>query len=95
MAHAAGVRIIGGTLTPFQGAGYYSVAGEAKRENVNQWIRASGAFDGVVDFDRTVRDPANPLVVLPAFDSGDHLHPNDAGYQAMATAAAVALDSPR
>ncbi|HEX4705110.1 MAG TPA: SGNH/GDSL hydrolase family protein [Pseudonocardiaceae bacterium] len=95
MAHAAGVRIIGGTLTPFQGAGYYSVAGEAKRENVNQWIRASGAFDGVVDFDRTVRDPANPLVVLPAFDRGDHLHPNDAGYQAMATAAAVALDSPR
>jgi lysophospholipase L1-like esterase len=94
MAHAAGVRIIGGTLTPFQGAGYYSVAGEAERESVNRWIRASGAFDGVVDFDRAVRDPADPLVLLPAFDSGDHLHPNDAGYRAMAVAAAAALRSP-
>ena len=93
MAHAAGVRIIGGTLIPFQGAAYFSAAGEAKRELVNQWIRTSGAFDGVVDFDRAVRDPANPLVMQPAFDSGDHLHPNDAGYQAMAAAAAAALRS--
>lgn len=93
MAHAAGVRIIGGTLTPFQGAGYFSVAGEAKRETVNQWIRTSGAFDGVIDFDRAVRDPANPPVMLPAFDSGDHLHPNDAGYRTMATAAAAALSN--
>jgi lysophospholipase L1-like esterase len=91
MAHAAGVRIIGGTLTPFQGAGYFSVAGEAKREAVNQWIRTSGAFDGVIDFDRAVRDPASPLTMLPAFDSGDHLHPNDAGYRTMATTAAAAL----
>lgn len=91
MAHAAGVRIIGGTLLPFQGAGYYSVAGEGKREIVNQWIRTSGAFDGVIDFDHAVRDPANPLTILPAFDSGDHLHPNDAGYRTMAATAAAAL----
>jgi lysophospholipase L1-like esterase len=95
MAHAAGARIVGGTLLPFQGAGYFSAAGEAKREIVNQWIRTSGAFDGVIDFDRVVRDPANPLVLLPAFDSGDHLHPNDAGYRTMATAAAATLSSVR
>jgi lysophospholipase L1-like esterase len=89
-AHAAGLRIFGGTLLPFQGAFYYSAAGEAKREAVNRWIRVSGAFDGVIDFDRAVRDPANPLQLLPAYDSGDHLHPNDAGYQAMADAVHLA-----
>jgi len=83
-AHAAGLKIFGATLTPFQGAGYYSAKGEAKREAVNTWVRTSGAFDGVIDFDAVVRDPANPLQINPAFDSGDHLHPNDAGYQAMA-----------
>ena len=83
-AHAAGLKIFGATLTPFQGAGYYSAAGEAKREAVNTWIRTSSAFDGVIDFDAVVRDPANPLQLNQAFDSGDHLHPNDAGYQAMA-----------
>jgi lysophospholipase L1-like esterase len=83
-AHAAGLKIAGGTLTPFQGSFYYSAAGEAKREAVNHWIRTSGAFDGVIDFDAAVRDPASPLRMLPAYDSGDHLHPNDAGYQAMA-----------
>jgi lysophospholipase L1-like esterase len=83
-AHAAGLKIFGGTLTPFKGAGYYSDAGEAKREAVNHWIRTSGAFDGVIDFDAVVRDPTDPLVINPPFDSGDHLHPNDAGYQAMA-----------
>jgi lysophospholipase L1-like esterase len=85
-AHAQGLRIFGATLTPFQGAGYYSAAGEKKREAVNNWIRTSGAFDGVIDFDKVVRDPSNPLIINPAFDSGDHLHPNDAGYQAMANA---------
>ena len=85
-AHAARLKIFGGTLTPFQGRGYYSAAAEAKRESVNQWIRTSGAFDGVIDFDAAVRDPASPLQLLPAYDSGDHLHPNDAGYQAMAAA---------
>jgi lysophospholipase L1-like esterase len=83
-AHAAGLKIFGATLTPFQGSGYYTAAREAEREAINQWIRTSGAFDGVIDFDQAVRDPADPLRLLPAYDSGDHLHPNDAGYQAMA-----------
>jgi lysophospholipase L1-like esterase len=85
-AHVRGIRIFGGTLTPFDGATYYSPESEAKREAVNSWIRAGGAFDGVVDFDAAVRDPAHPTKVLLAYDSGDHLHPSDAGYQAMADA---------
>jgi lysophospholipase L1-like esterase len=85
-AHTAGLRILGGTLNPFRGSFYWSPAAEAKREAVNEWIRGSGAFDGVVDFARAVGDPADPSVYAPAFDSGDHLHPNDAGYQAMADA---------
>jgi lysophospholipase L1-like esterase len=90
-AHAAGLKIFGATLTPFQGSGYYSAAGEAEREAVNHWIRTSGAFNGVIDFDLALRDPADPLRLLPAYDSGDHLHPNDAGYQAMADAINLAL----
>ena len=85
-AHARGVRIFGATLLPYEGAGYYSPAGEAIREAVNAWIRTSGAFDGIIDFDAVMRDPADPLRLNPAYDSGDHLHPNDAGYQAMADA---------
>ncbi|MGE3179828.1 MAG: SGNH/GDSL hydrolase family protein [Vicinamibacterales bacterium] len=90
-AHSAGIKIIGATLTPFEGAGYYTLAGDAKRQAVNQWIRASGAFDAVVDFDVITRDPAHPLRFLPAYDSGDHLHPNDAGYQAMGNAIDLAI----
>jgi lysophospholipase L1-like esterase len=90
-AHARGLRIFGATLLPFQGAGYYSAAGEATREAVNAWIRTSGAFDGVIDFDQVMRDPADPLRLNPAYDSGDHLHPNDAGYQAMANAVKRAM----
>jgi lysophospholipase L1-like esterase len=90
-AHAAGLKIFGATLTPFQGSGYYSAAREADREAINRWIRTSGAFDGVIDFDQAVRDPADPLRLLPAYDSGDHLHPSDAGYQAMADAIDLAL----
>ena len=85
------MRILGATLTPFEDtfegtpmAGYYSAAKEQKRQAVNQWIRESGAFDGVIDFDATVRDPNRPSFIQAAFDSGDHLHPNDAGYKAMA-----------
>jgi lysophospholipase L1-like esterase len=85
-AHAAGLKIFGATLTPFQGSVYYSAVGEADREAVNRWIRTSGAFDGVIDFDQAVRDPADPLRLRPGYDSGDHLHPDDAGYQAMADA---------
>jgi lysophospholipase L1-like esterase len=94
-AHARGLRIFGATLLPFQGAGYYTAAGEAVREAVNTWIRTGGAFDGVIDFDAVMRDPADPLKLDPAFDSGDHLHPDDAGYQAMADAVNLAMLLPR
>ncbi len=90
-AHDRGLKISGATLLPFQGAAYYTAAGEAKREAVNAWIRTSGAFDGVIDFDKLMRDPANPLAMNPAYDSGDHLHPNDAGYQAMANAISLRM----
>ena len=93
-AHHAGLRIIGGTLTPDENttiAGYYTPAKELTREAVNQWIRTSHAFDGVIDFDRAVRDPTDPHRLLPAYDSGDHLHPNDAGYSAMGNAVPLSL----
>jgi lysophospholipase L1-like esterase len=93
-AHAHGLKIIGCTLTPFGNTtvpGYFSPQGEAKREAVNTFIRSSGAFDAVIDFDAVVRDPAHPMQFLKAFDSGDHLHPNDAGYQAMANAINLGL----
>jgi lysophospholipase L1-like esterase len=84
-AHAKGLKVIGATLTPYEGAAYYSPEGEAVRQAVNQWIRTSGAFDGVVDFDAVVRDPAHPAQFAAGM-SGDHLHGNDAGYEAMAHA---------
>src|SRR5690606_35783907 len=80
-AHARGVKVAGATLTPYEGAGYFSPEGEAIRQAVNQWIRTSGAFDAVIDFEAATRDPAQPGRFLPAYDPGDHLHPNDAGYQ--------------
>ncbi|WP_244202263.1 SGNH/GDSL hydrolase family protein [Streptomyces diastatochromogenes] len=85
-AHAAHVNVIGATLMPDEGNGYHTPAAEAIRQDVNQWIRTSGAFDGVIDFDRTMRDPANPAALDPAYDSGDHIHPNDEGMKAMADA---------
>ncbi|MBV2156725.1 GDSL-type esterase/lipase family protein [Kitasatospora sp. SUK 42] len=85
-AHAAGVKIIGGTILPYQGAKYYTTYGEQIRATVNRWILTSGAFDGVIDFDEVMQDPGNPPALNPTYDSGDHLHPNDAGYQAMADA---------
>jgi lysophospholipase L1-like esterase len=93
-AHERGLRIYGATMTPFQNttiAGYYNAANEAKRLAVNHWIRTSGEWDGVIDFDRAVRDPNQPLRMLPAYDSGDHLHPNDAGMRAMADAIPLRL----
>lgn len=93
-AHELGLRIYGATMTPFQNttiAGYYNTANEAKRQAANQWIRTSGEWDGVIDFDRAVRDPNQPLRMLPAYDSGDHLHPNDAGMRAMADAIPLRL----
>lgn len=85
-AHQRGVRVIGATILPFEGtvfAGYFSPEKELKRKAVNEWIRTGGAFDGVIDFDRTMRDPAHPDRLLPAYDGGDRLHPGDAGYRAM------------
>jgi lysophospholipase L1-like esterase len=85
------LRAIGATLTPFEGQAYYTPSREAARQQVNAWIRNGGAWDGVVDFDQALRDPAQPTRLNPAYDSGDHLHPNDAGYQAMAQAVPLNL----
>lgn len=85
-AHERGLEIFGATLTPYDGAAYFSPEGEMKREAVNEWIRTSGAYDGVIDFDKVIRDPNAPTKFLPQYDSGDHLHPNDAGYKAMGDA---------
>ncbi len=82
-AHAHGIKVYGATLTPYGGANYYSDQGEQMREEVNNWIRSSGVFDAVIDFDQVTRDPANPTRFNPAYDSGDHLHPGDDGYKAM------------
>ncbi len=83
-AHQHGIKVFGATLTPYEGADYYSEDGEATRQAVNQWIRTSGAFDGVVDFDAAVRDPIHPSQFREGYHSGDHLHPSAAGYKAMA-----------
>jgi lysophospholipase L1-like esterase len=82
-AHEHGIKAIGATLTPYRGAGYYSDKGEQAREAVNDWIRNSGTFDGVIDFDKITRDAQDPTRFSPACDSGDHLHPGDEGYKAM------------
>lgn len=93
-ARAKGLRIFGATLLPFEGTvfpGYYTVEKEAARQTINRWIRTSGEFDGVIDFDQAMRDPANPTRLQSAYDSGDHLHPSDAGMQAMANAVPLSL----
>ncbi len=82
-AHTHGIKVYGATLTPYGGAKYASPAGEAMREAVNTWIRTTKLLDGFIDFDKATQDPTNPTVYLPANDSGDHLHPKDAGYKAM------------
>ncbi len=83
-AHQHGIKAIGATLTPYGGAGYFSDKGEQMRKDVNDWIRTSGTFDGVIDFDKITSDPQNPGHFNPQCDSGDHLHPGDEGYKAMA-----------
>ena len=96
-AHARGLKVIGGTLLPFEGTSlapfptYYSTDKDARRQAVNEWIRTGKAYDGVIDFDMAVRDPAHPLQVLPQYKAVDNLHLNDAGYQAMANAVNLAL----
>jgi lysophospholipase L1-like esterase len=91
-AHAAGLRIYGGTILPFAGTqDAYSAQGELARETVNAWIRHRAAYDGVIDFDRAMRDPERPLQLRADLDSGDHLHPGDSGYRAMAAAIPLTL----
>jgi len=85
-ARMHGIKVIGATLTPYLGAAYATDQGEAIREAVNQWIRTSHAYDAIIDFDAAVQDPANPKQIRSAYNTRDHLHPNDAGYQAMAAA---------
>jgi len=90
-AHAQGLKIYGATLTPTEGHFYYTAVGEAKRQKVNEWIRTSGEYDGVIDFDLAIRDPEHPTRILPKYESPDHLHPGDAGYKAMADAIKIDL----
>ena len=94
-AHAGGLTIFGGTLLTFENEtfnpGFYTPAGEAKRQAVNTWIRESGAFDGVIDFEAALRDPSHPTQMLPQWDCGDHLHPSDAGYLHMGDIIDLAL----
>jgi lysophospholipase L1-like esterase len=78
-AHQEGIKVIGATILPFEGAMYYSAEKEVIRSTVNQWVRSSKKFDGVVDFDAAVRDPDSPGKLKADYDSGDHLHPNAEG----------------
>jgi lysophospholipase L1-like esterase len=93
-AHAHRVKLIGATISPFEGVdlpGYYSESKEVDRQKLNKWIRTSGSFDAVIDFDAILRDPDHPSRLLRRFASQDDLHPNDGGYQAMADAIDLAL----
>lgn len=92
-AHAHSIKAIGATITPYASSDYYhpDALNEADRQAVNAWIRAAGHFDAVIDFDAVVRDPNRPDHLLPAFDSGDHLHPSPAGYRAMGDAIPLSL----
>ncbi|MEJ2427440.1 MAG: SGNH/GDSL hydrolase family protein [Deltaproteobacteria bacterium] len=85
-SHEHDIKVYGATLTPIKGSGYDNPPAEDDRQAVNAWIRTSGEFDAVIDFDRATRNPADPAQFLPEYDSGDHLHPNDVGYKAMADA---------
>lgn len=93
-AHTHRIKIYGCTILPFEGTlypGFYNPAKEAERQTVNDWMRSSKEFDAVFDFDKALRDPQHPSRLLPAYDSGDHLHPSDAGHQAMAEAVDISL----
>jgi lysophospholipase L1-like esterase len=98
-AHKKGIRAIGTTIPPFENAifrspyfdRFYTPEKEKVRQEVNAWIRNGGEFDGVIDFDKVVRDPSHPTRLLPTYDSGDHLHPNNEGYIATGNAIPLAL----
>ena len=92
---ARGIKVIGGTLTPYENEtflpGAWNPRREAVRQEVNEWLRKSGDFDAIADFDRALRDPDHPTRMLPVYDCGDHLHPSDLGYRAMGDAIDLAL----
>jgi lysophospholipase L1-like esterase len=90
-ARARGIKVLGGTLMPMSGLWLHNAETEATRQAVNEWIRTSGKFDAVADFDAVTRDPREPTRLSPAYDSGDHIHPNDAGNAAMVGAVDTAL----
>ncbi len=93
-AHSRGLKIVAATLLPYEGTvfpGYWTPEGEKIRQAFNQWLRTGKEYDGIVDFDAVIRDPSQPTKMLPRFDSGDHLHPSDAGYKAMAESFDLAL----
>lgn len=92
-AHAQGLKIYGATILPFKNdtLGFYNPTNEAKRQEINRWIRTSGEYDAVIDFDKVTRDPNSPGKFAAFADSGDHLHPGDAGYKAMGEAVDLAL----
>ena len=92
---ARGIKVIGGTLTPFENETFLPGAWNPKREGVrqavNEWLRQTDAFDAIVDFDRAVRDPGHPTQMLPIYDCGDHLHPSDLGYRTLGDAIDLGL----
>ena len=90
-AHDEGISVIGATILPYKGAAYYTAAGDNVRGQINEWIRNSGAFDAVIDFDAVMHDPSDPDQMRPDWHVGDWLHPNDAGYRAMGEAIDLAL----
>ena len=90
-AHAKGIRVYGATITPFGGSFYDSPDHETAAKIVNEWIRISGQFDAVIDLDTALSDPENPMHLLPAADSGDHLHPSEKGHRMMAEAVDLTL----
>ena len=91
-AHTHDIKVVCGTILPFSGSSYHpGPASEGDRQAVNEWIRAAGHFDAIVDFDRITHDPKHPERMLPVFDSGDHLHPSPAGYAAMGQSVPLSL----
>lgn len=92
LAHDRDVQVIGATLTPMKGSGYFTPEKEQIRQTVNEWIRTSGEYDAIVDFERALADPDDPTALNPAYDYGDHLHPNDAGRRVLAETVLAVLD---
>lgn len=90
-AHAENIQVYGGTITPIKKSFYYTNFREAARDSVNSWIRTSGRFDAVVDFDKAIRNPKDTSTILPEAHSGDYLHPNELGYEILGKAVDLSL----